>query len=664
MSYEPRNNPNRCQVSTLFAVLLLVSMILACAEGAPVQAAGLFSPAPTILIDPGELGAFLDDLLSAQLVENHIPGATISVVKDGQLFFAKGYGACDMRVGKPVSAQTSLFQIGSVGKLVTAAAVMQLAEQGKLDLHADVNSYLKTFQIPATYPEPVTLAHLLTHTAGFEDHITGSDAASVSDLEPLSQWLAEHLPARVRRPGELTAYSNYGFALAGYIVEQVSGLPYAQYLDQNIFQPLQMQSSTFRQPVPQNLSAGLCISYTYANGTYHPNPFELLNDLPAGSFTTTAADMANFMIAMLQQGSFETKRIFRTETARMMQAQQFDNDPRVSGETYGFEEQNLNDQRLIVHSGLTASFSSLLILLPEHQIGVFVSYNSEGGLAAQGSLMQAFLDHYFPAREETLPVPPTGSAARIGLISGDYWPARRGYTTYEKILAVFRGVHIADGGSNRLAISSIGSTPWLFTEVAPWVFRRVDGPQAFVFRVDPGGAYLFIAADPAEAYIKIPWYDAPGLHLAINSACVLLFLSALLLWPVGFARRMIKRAVPTNRQGKSLPRRRAFFSRLARCLAGGLCALNVFFLIGLALFLSRLGPYPAIFRGVTPLLAVLFGLAMVSSVLAVCTAASAVLAWWTRFWDLKRRIHFTLVALAAAGFALELIYWNMVGFRI
>src|SRR2546428_2353979 len=206
----------------LFSVVFLVSLLLPTLGMAPVQARHSTPPppSPTGLSDPRELEAFLNGVLSVQLADDHIPGATVSVVKDGRLFFAKGYGDADRQHGKLVSANTTLFRIGSVGKLFTWTAVMQLAEQGKVNLHADVNTYLKTFHIPATYPEPITLAHLLTHSAGFEDRGTGIFAPTTSDLKPPGQWLAEHIPARVRPPGELTAYSNYGAALAGYIVEQ------------------------------------------------------------------------------------------------------------------------------------------------------------------------------------------------------------------------------------------------------------------------------------------------------------------------------------------------------------------------------------------------------------------------------------------------------------
>ncbi|MFV9630163.1 MAG: serine hydrolase domain-containing protein [Methanosarcinales archaeon] len=197
--------------------------------------------------DPQELEAFIDGVMVAQMEAYYIPGATISVVKDGELFFAKGYGYADMEYGKPVIANETLFRIGSVSKLFTWTAVMQLAEQGKLDLNADVNTYLTDFKIPDTYPEPITLAHLMTHTAGFEDYHR-IFARSADDIEPLGEYLANNMPARVRPPGEFIAYSNYGTSLAGYIVEEVSSMPFDVYIEENIYKPLDIQRSTFRQP--------------------------------------------------------------------------------------------------------------------------------------------------------------------------------------------------------------------------------------------------------------------------------------------------------------------------------------------------------------------------------------------------------------------------------
>ncbi len=661
--------------AALLSVVLLMSVLVPTMGGAPVLAmhATPPPPSPTGLSDPHELETFLDRVVSMQLADDHIAGATVAVVKDGRLFFAKGYGDADRQAGKPVSAETTLFRIGSVSKLFTWTAVMQLAEQGKLDLHADVNTYLKTFHLPATYPEPITLADLLTHTAGFEDRGTGLYARTTSDLEPLGQWLAEHIPARVRPPGELTAYSNYGAVLAGYIVEQVSGLPYAQYVEQHLFQPLGMRSSTFRQPVPGSLSAALSQGYTYTNGEYRPEPFEAVQVTPAGAMSATATDIAHFMIAHLQNGRFGNQRILQEATAKEMHAQQFTNDPRMPGMAYGFWEQQLNHQRLLVHGGDTTLFHSWLALLPEQQVGMFVSYNSAEGGSAPSTLLQAFLDHYFPAPQEATPAPPAGFAERAGQISGDYWSTLRSYTTYEKLAVLSATTRVSVVGDSRLAISA-GNQTFTVVEVTPWVFQQVDGQERVVFRPEGGGMVMLIASTPIYAYTKVAWYDAPTTHVLLVVVCVLLFLSALLLWPLGFVLRAVRRraqslkvgrgvdreGVQTAAPGEQASKRMAGGLRpwLARWLAGVLCALNVLFLLGLLLILSN--PTDLAF-GVSPLLTTMFILALVSAILTVGVVVCALLAWRGHFWSVGWRIHYTLVALATLAFAWELIYWNLLG---
>jgi CubicO group peptidase (beta-lactamase class C family) len=676
--YLPSLERRTC--AALLPVVLLISVLVSAMGGAPVRAlrATPPPPSPTGLSDPHELETFLDRVISMQLADNHIPGATVAVVKEGRLFFARGYGDADWQHGKLVSAETTLFRIGSVSKLFTWTAVMQLAEQGKVNLHADVNTYLKTFHIPATYPQPITLAHLLTHTAGFEDRGTGIYARTTRDLKPLDQWLAEHIPARVRPPGELTAYSNYGAALAGYIVEQVSGLPFEQYVEQHLFQPLGMRSSTFRQPVPGDLAAALSQGYTYTNGEYRSEPFEAVQVAPAGSMSATATDIANFMIAHLQNGRFGNQRILQEATAKEMHAQQFTNDPRVPGMAYGFWEQQLNHQRLLVHGGDTTLFHSWLALLPEQQVGVFVSYNSAEGGSAPTTLLQAFLDHYFPASQELTPPPPAGFAERASQISGNYWSTLRSYTTYEKLAVLSATTHVSVVGNSRLAISA-GDQTFTVVEVTPWVFQQVDGQERVVFRPKGDGMVMLIASTPIYAYTRVAWYDAPTAHMLLVVVCVLLFLSALLLWPLGFVLRAARRRARSRKvgrgvdregvqtaapapQGEQTSKRMAGGLRpwLARWLAGVLCTLNVLFLLGLGLILSN--PADLAF-GVTPLLTTLFILALVSAILSVGVVILAFLAWGERFWSVGGRVHYTLVVMATLAFTWELVYWNLLGMR-
>ena len=380
--------------------LIVLSLIFLWLNTAPVEALTLIAPT---LQNPQEVETFFDGVFAATLEQQQIPGATVSVVKDGQLLFAKGYGYADLERQFPVVADKTLFRIGSISKLFTWTAVMQLVEQGKLDLDADVNTYLSDFQIPATYPQPITLTHLMTHTPGFEDWSIGLLVSSPEELKPLSQVLAEKIPARVRPPGELSAYSNYGVALAGYIVEQVSGMPFEQYVGENIFQPLAMDSTTFSQPPPKPLAAEMATGYIQTGNLPLPKEFEYITLFPAGSMSATATDMAKFAIAHLQNGRYGDTRILESDTARVMHQQQFTHDPRVSGWTYGFMEAQLNNLRLIYHTGGTNQFFSILALLPQKNLGLFISYNQGGKLPVFYQLLQTFLDRYYPAPQPPAP---------------------------------------------------------------------------------------------------------------------------------------------------------------------------------------------------------------------------------------------------------------------
>jgi CubicO group peptidase (beta-lactamase class C family) len=260
-------NTMKTNIVRIISVLMLATILIGtvsqpafASASAPITDSGQASLQLSGPTDPQEMEAFMDEFIPAQLEENHIPGATVSVIKDGKLFFAKGYGYADLETRRPVIADQTLFRPGSVSKLFTWTAVMQLAEQGKVDLHTDINTYLKDFQIPATYPEPITLAHLLTHTTGFEEFGEGLFILDGERMMPLAELMSLGMPARIYAPGEVVTYSNYGTTLAGYIVEQVSGLSFEQYIEENILNPLGMTHSTFLQPLPPELAGDLARS--------------------------------------------------------------------------------------------------------------------------------------------------------------------------------------------------------------------------------------------------------------------------------------------------------------------------------------------------------------------------------------------------------------------
>src|SRR5215212_4075043 len=221
--------------------------------------------------DRAEMEAFMDKELGKEMKKRQIAGAAVSVVKDGKLFFAKGYGDADLEKSIPVDPERTNFRIGSTAKLFTWTAVMQLAEQGKLDLNEDINTYLD-FRIPDTYPQPITLKHLMTHTAGFEDRYYERLAKDPNDLLPPREWLISHMPARVRPPGDIAAYSSYGTSLAGYIVARVSGEPYDQYIQEHILNPLGMVHTTARSSMPPDIRAHTSVGYIYEDGVFQEFP--------------------------------------------------------------------------------------------------------------------------------------------------------------------------------------------------------------------------------------------------------------------------------------------------------------------------------------------------------------------------------------------------------
>jgi CubicO group peptidase (beta-lactamase class C family) len=606
--------------------------------------------------DAQELEAFLDGVIAAQLEAYHIPGATVAVVKDGELLFAKGYGYADLERQMPVVADRTLFRPGSISKLFTWTAVMQLVEQGKLDLNVDVNTYLKDFQIPATYPQPITLEHLLTHTPGFEFQSLGGSifVRSSAEITPLGEYLVGYMPARVRPPGELIAYTNYGAVLAGYIVEKVSGMPFEQYVEENIFEPLGMRHSTFRQPPPPDLAANVAVGYTYADGAYRAGEFEWLQTWPAGALSATATDMAKFMIAHLQNGRYGEARILQEATAQEMHRQHFTHDPRVSGCAYGFLEMHVNNQRIIGHGGATLLFHSILVLLPEQDVGLFASYNSAGGAEARLDLLQAFLDHYYPAPKSPAPQPPADFAQRAARFTGGYLYAQSNQTTLEKLMRLFQPltamVSATGDGTLRIEAASLGgpakTTQWV--EVEPLVFRNLVSQELLVFREgDQGHVTHMFRQNDQNAYIRLPWYGTVSFHWALLASCMLLFLSAVLVWPVGFLVKRLKRIA--REPSPILP-------RLARWLAWGLSALSLFFLVA---FLSMLGP--DIVYGFPPAMTSLLVVPWLVAALTIGMTIFTVVAWVRRYWGVTGRVYYTLLTLVALSFVWWLSYWNLLG---
>ncbi|MGC9394217.1 MAG: serine hydrolase domain-containing protein [Anaerolineae bacterium] len=616
---------NRIRVTCLSALMLL--MLLATPTRAVSSSLSTVYRLPST--DPAEMEAFLDAFISTQLTEYQIPGAAVAVVVDGELFFAKGYGVTDSRSQTPVQADRTLFHAGSVTKLLTWTAVMQLVEQERLDLHADVNTYLTDFQIPATYPEPITLHHLLTHTPGFEDQLSNLFRFGPNDGLPLAEYVVRKLPARVYPPGEIIGYSNYSAALAGYIIEQVTGISYEQYIEENILAPLEMHRSTIRQPVPATWMPDLALGHY--PGLTGPLPLhEYFPSAPVVGLTATVTDIAKLMIAHLQEGRYGETHILQAATAQEMHQQQFTHDPRLPGVTYGLAEWARNGQHLLWHGSSTGFFEGMIFLLPEHNIGAFVVYNRKTPFETGREFRQAFLDHYYPVEPKAQTR--TGDPALAQEFAGAYRESRWSYSRADKFIYMFTRYYTMKATTNgQLHLDGVA-----YAATEPGVFQAVDGEGILIFHREDS-RYGFYDYDPHKVFIKLAWYETRPFHLSILIGCVLLFVSALI-------------AGSLDR----IPEHAPWIIVEARSIFQWVSAFNLLYPVGMLVI------------GVTVLidalpdlsfLAHLFIAGLISGLIVMLLLAGV--AWRGRYWSTVRRMHYTLVALAGCVFAGWLNYWNL-----
>ena len=614
-------------------------------------AAALAWPAQTARAQsaPVEWREYFDRVIPAQLAERHIAGAAVAVVEGGQTVFVRGYGLADAENGTAVDPESTLFRIGSTTKLFTWTAVMQQVERGALDLDADVNEYLD-FKIPDTHPQPVTLRRLMAHTAGFEDRLAGYEGLSAADMVPLGKWLASHIPARVRAPGETSSYSNYGAALAGYIVERVSGIPFEEYLERNIFEPLGMRRTTIRQPLPADWEADLSGGYVFAGNQFQPLPFEYIVPFPTGGAASTAADMARFIAAHLQGGEYDGVRILQPDTAELMHGRLFSADERLNGWAYGFYELSRNGVRAIGHGGDTRLFHSLLILLPEKNLGLFAVYNSENAFDAQTLLLDGFMDEFFPTMIST-PTKINLSQSELAKIAGSYRQNRRfAETTVEKALNLLEPILVEAAADGALQFTSAMYGVYRFVPVEPMVFVQEDDPQnILIFQSDGNGNITgaFVNDDPSVMFVKLPAYLDYTIHYGILFAAVCLFLAVL----VAAGVRWIVTRIRKNRKPEIRPAviGRRVFTLLA--LIGALFPVGFVFAINGFVY------------GKPEFLSVVLGLPILFIALTAAGLYFTVRAWRERFWGLGEKILNLSVLGVSAMYVWSLFCWNLIGWR-
>jgi CubicO group peptidase (beta-lactamase class C family) len=530
----------------LTRVVLAGLTLLAFADAlaaAPEAATAGAAPATAITAPAGmaltaaDLDSWLDGYLPYALKTGDIAGAVVVVVKDGEVLSERGYGYADVAARKPVDPKLTLFRPGSVSKLFTWTAVMQLVEQGKIDLDADVNQYLD-FRIPARDGKPVTMRNLMQHTAGFEEQAKGiiTENTKAPGYEAL---LKAWVPARVFAPGTTPAYSNYGASLAGYIVQRLSGESFDSYIEKHIFVPLEMDHSSFRQPLPPELASLMSKGYRTASGD--AGGFEIVGPAPAGSLSSPGEEMAHFMIAHLQNGEYHGKRILSAATAEMMHNSPLTMLPLLNRMELGFFETNINGHEVIGHLGDTDYFHTSLHLFLKENVGFYVSFNSLGKEGAAGSLrgalFQDFADRYFPAPRPATRVAAATAAEHVAALSGNWANSRGAQTNFLAAVGFFGQIKVgADKHGDLLipALTGLNGQPRHWVEIAPWLWLDTESHDRLAAQVVDGRPvrWSFDLLSPFMVFDRVPWYANSAWLMPLLVASVAALLLTALLWPV------------------------------------------------------------------------------------------------------------------------------------
>ena len=511
----------------LLASAVAVLVHTSAARSAPAVAA------PAAALERADLETWLDGMVPYALKAGDMAGAVVVVVKDGHVLLQKGYGYADVSKKLAMDPEQTMVRIGSTSKLFTWTAVMQLVEQGKLDLDRNINDYLD-FTIPNDFGKPVTLRDLMNHRGGFEEGLKDILWTNPQGVPSTEAYLKDHKRPMLFAPGEVPAYSNYGAALAGYIVERISKEPYERYIERHILAPLGMTHTSFDQPLPEHFAAA--VSKGYRTASAPPGPYELIVTRPAGSGTTTAADMAHFMIAHLQDGHFGDAEILQVDTAKRMHSPSEQAPAGFATMAHGFFRELHNGRTVIGHGGDTIYFHNDFELLPAEGVGIDFTFNSRGrGEAvylAREALFNGFMDRYFP--DSAAPVDPPAlptALADAQVIAGRYESSRRIQHGFLSLFYVLQQTVITANADGTISVpGEFTPEPLVYREIGPQLWRRVGGSRELTLQTVSGVKTVVDGGDPTSVLQAVPLRRSSVLNLTVLTFASLILIWTLLAW--------------------------------------------------------------------------------------------------------------------------------------
>jgi CubicO group peptidase (beta-lactamase class C family) len=641
------------------AAALLAMVLFTAGLGMPCMAVAAASP--TRQMTSADLEAYVDGIVEFGMTKGDIAGGVVTVVRDGKIFFSKGYGKADVARRIAVDPERTLFRVGSISKTFTAIAAMQLVERGKLALDVDIQRYLD-FQLPKEkFSAPITLRHLLTHSAGFEDTYRHIFIEDPNRYISLASYMRQNIPTRMNPPGKVIAYSNYGSSMVGYIVQRVSGVPYDRYIQENILAPLAMNNSTASQPVKAALRSAVSQGYLLASG--QPGRYEFVGPAPAGSVSATGVDMGRYMISLLAMGNGDQPSLLSSNGHEEMFKTQKTAHPKLWGIGLTFLVEPEHGQRIVWHNGGTSYFLSNMHLMLDQNIGVFSSFNTSGNKLSADSinvqLWDGFLDRYFPVADPVLPKPLATAREHAALMAGDYLSTRRPETSFAAALNLLGSVPLTANNDGTITfLAGHAGDPWKWQEIEPFVWQHVGGVEKLFGERGPDGqitglSYEFSHLDRVRG-ISNP---AIALPIAVGSLAVLIV--GLLVWSKNGITGLIQRNAGSGSNVADALLPVAMPWRAAKWLiAIGIISLFGFLFVGQGIG-DAAGQALANTSGLIPVLRAGTVMIMLGGGLALVHAFNMCRTPQIRF---SNRLSSTTIALAALALSMVLWRYQVFGF--
>ena len=679
----------KAALTTLVAAILVAGNLggagaVASARDLPVAAS---SPAPVApvqpaiggarlrggeTIPPAELEAYVDGVVRQAMSADHIAGVTVSIVQNGQVVLKKGYGFSKLDPATPVDPDKTLFRIASISKTFTWIAVMKEVEAHAMRLDAPINLYLPEklsvrdrHRLLGVFgqaiDQPVRVRDLMNHTAGFEDRIFGQFFEDKPRrIRSLEVYLKQERPRRVRDPGVLSSYSNYGAALAGEAASNVAGKPYEALIESEIIGPLHLDHTTFREPheprdglpapMSPSLAANVSDGYRWAGGVFHLRPFEFMSQsAPAGSASSTAGDMARYMTMILNGGQLDGATIYGPDTAAGFRHTSFTNAPGLEGWDNGFREFPLaGGYRGLGHEGATLSFFSKMIVVPDLNLGIFIAANTDSSSPFVERFPAELVGRFYGP---PMDMPRPGSADltnHADAYNGTYVTTRRAYGGLEKFVDLLIGssqVHVSRDG--QMIVARSGSAPQAFApDGAEGHFRAVNGQEPLVFDIRNGHADRWMMAGSTV-------FERAGLWSTIAALASLAGLTGLVCLGV---------------LGAIVTRDRRDFRETAWQARASLLhvTIAILFLLALAAF----GAWAAGTGDVTrvvyhwpgPLLLIASACSLVGALLSLVSLGIAPLVWRggrrLDSWSSVQKLRFTGASLLFVTYSIVLLHWG------